>query len=84
MLKYQMSFFKGQLEAIESIFDSFFPQHTDDKRFNEKAWQEHSFFVWLKEAYFTYTKWVESVLETLPKDEFTAIEIKKINFIIIN
>lgn len=86
IIKYQMSFFKGQLDAIEEIYQQFYQPNPNifqnDKRFKDKLWQEHSFFIWLKNAYFTYTKWIDSIIDDLPQEDFSAIEIKRINFLI--
>jgi len=86
LIKYQMSFFKGQLEAIENVMKTF--QQSDasynpyDKRFKDSLWQEHCFFFWIKNAYFTYAKWIDTVIDELPKDDLKKSEIKKVNFVI--
>lgn len=87
LIKYQISFFKGQLETIESIFNSYTnhwngAQTKQDKRFKNKIWQENSTFIWLKDAYYTYNNWVESIINDLPKDDFTALEIRRLHFIV--
>ena len=89
MLKYQMSFFKGQLETIEAVCQGYYSKANNDeipkqldKRFQNQIWQEHSVFIWLKEAYFTYSKWLEAVIDELPKDDFSKIEFRRLNFII--
>lgn len=84
MIKYQMSFFKGQLAAIENIYQLVYPNNSSnsDKRFKGDLWQEHSVFAWLKEAYFTYTEWLESMINDLPASDFSSVELKRLNFII--
>lgn len=85
VIKYQMSFFKGQLAAMESIYQLVYPNNNSfelDKRFKDQLWQEHSVFLWLKEAYFTYAEWLESMIKELPKSDFSTVELKRLNFII--
>jgi polyhydroxyalkanoate synthase len=84
MIKYQMSFFKGQLAAIENIYQLVYPDNifNFDKRFKDNLWQEHSVFIWLKEAYLTYAEWLESIMNDLPKSDFSSLELKRLHFII--
>ncbi len=93
IIKYQMNFFKGQLDTIESIFQRYYPtspssvqeiKTTDkkDKRFKDNVWEEHSTFAWFKEAYFTYSHWLEEIIKELPKDDFNYVEIRRLNFVI--
>jgi polyhydroxyalkanoate synthase len=90
IIKYQMSFFKGQLETIEEICSRYYqsssPKESSnankDKRFKNILWEEHCAFAWLKDAYFTYAKWLDSVILELPRDDFTALEFRRLNFII--
>ena len=83
ILKYQISFFKGQLATIEAIFSNQTSQNLKtDKRFKDNIWQEHCIFSWLKEAYFTYSKWIDSIIAEFPKDDFSVIEFRRLNFII--
>ncbi len=85
MIKHQMSFFKGQLATIEAICQQVFPARREigakDKRFKDKIWQEHLAFAWIKDAYFTYSEWLESIVNDFPND-FSTIEIRRLNFII--
>ena len=90
LLKYQMSFFKGQLETIEAIFQRYSPDNIfssflnpeTDNRFKDKIWQEHALFAWLKEAYVNYSEWLEDIINDLPKDDFSIIELRRLHFII--
>lgn len=95
IIKYQMSFFKSQLDTVNLIFQKYYPSNNKDetnnlpisfdrkdKRFKESIWEEHCVFAWLKEAYFTYATWLEEIVKELPKDEFNYIEVKRIHFIV--
>lgn len=85
IIKYQINFFKLQLESLNSTIkvDSLDAlQNQKDKRFKNKTWQEHSSYLWLKNSYFAYVKWINLILEELPKEEFTDTEIKRIQFFI--
>jgi polyhydroxyalkanoate synthase subunit PhaC len=88
LIKYQMIFFSDQLKTIENIFHqhyqntNFFFTETKDKRFIDNLWQENITFSWIKNAYFTYTKWVELIVQELPQEEFSLVELRRINFIV--
>lgn len=90
LLKYQISFFQRQFGVIDAIYNKYYSSDNVnaglfsnfDKRFKDSFWQEHSIFAWVKEAYYSYTKWFADLVEELPKDDFSAIEIKRLNFII--
>ena len=87
IIKYQMSFFQTQLETIEAVCQRYYsnlftPLSTrKDKRFKDNVWEEHATFAWFKEAYFTYAKWLEEAMQQLPQDDFTAIELRRLNFV---
>ncbi len=90
IIKYQMSFFKGQLATIEEICNNYYqtPVHSNvfavnkDKRFKDTLWEEHCAFAWLKNAYFTYSNWLDSIITDLPKSDFTTLELRRLNFLI--
>ena len=95
IVKYQMNFFKSQLETMEMILQRFYPSVPDediknnlntdkkkDKRFKDSVWEEHCMFAWFKEAYFTYSDWLENIIKYLPKGDFESVEIRRLNFII--
>lgn len=88
IIKHQMSFFKSQLETIEKICQLYYKsapevnETTADKRFKNNLWHEHCAFAWLKEAYFTYSDWLENIINEMPKNDFSALEIRRLNFII--
>ena len=90
ILKYQISFFQRQFSAIDEIYKKYYSLDNvasslftnQDKRFKDDFWQEHSIFAWFKEAYCTYIQWFEELVSELPKNDFSAIEIKRLNFVI--
>ena len=95
IIKYQMSFFKSQLNTIDLIVKKYYPTDTienkvnlsynsekKDKRFKDSIWEEHSVFAWFKEAYFTYANWLEEIIAELPKEDFNCAEVKRLNFIL--
>ena len=88
IIKYQMSFFKSQLEAVERIYHLYYKstpninELTIDKRFKNNLWHEHCTFAWLKEAYFTYSDWLENIIHEMPKNDFSSLELRRLNFVI--
>lgn len=88
MLKYQMSFFKAQFETIELIsqyYSNPSPENKSmlsvDKRFKDQHWEDSWIFSWIKQAYFTYSEWLEQIIVELPRAEFSSIELKRLKFI---
>ncbi|MEK6734655.1 MAG: class I poly(R)-hydroxyalkanoic acid synthase [Pseudomonadota bacterium] len=88
IIKYQMSFFKSQLETIEAVCQRYYgnnPVNLDsnkkDKRFQDNFWEEHCVFAWFKEAYYTLSDWLEAIMKDLPKDDFNSIEMKRLHFV---
>jgi polyhydroxyalkanoate synthase len=91
MIKYQMSFFHKQLDTINALCQRYYPsspEHSNkenipqtDKRFKDKIWQEHCMFAWFKEAYFTYSDWLEELIKEMPKDDFSSKELSRLNFV---
>lgn len=84
LMKYQMSFVQAQFITLNNILNNFNQKQevkpNSDKRFDHQLWHDHIIFHWLKEAYFTYSKWCEEVLKDLPDDKFDNLELKRINF----
>lgn len=91
IIKYQMSFFKSQLETIDNICQRYYPtkptsdkvtlNNKTDKRFKDNIWEDHCMFAWFKEAYFTYSSWLEEITNELPKDDLNSLEIRRLNFV---
>ncbi len=87
LIKHQMNFVKTQLNAINTVYQRFYSnepfenEFKTDKRFKDKLWEEHSIFAWFKQAYFTYAEWVEDIIKQMPKDDFSALEMQRLNFI---
>ncbi len=90
LIKYQMSFFQSQFEVIDRVYKKYYQSEmlsekffsSFDKRFKDNFWEEHCLFAWFKEAYYTFTKWVEDVIESMPKNDLTNLEVKRLNFVL--